>query len=122
MAVGGLSCSCFSDLRDTTASKSDSVGETEQDSLHDTPQKPTSARIHSQPSAKNDDFEPDLLVLGFEELDLSAGALVVGSGTSREDAWTKAALAGLGDRGEAYEKVRIWHTLSSTENSNMVHS
>ena len=90
--------------------------------MHDTPQKPTSARIHSQPSAKNDDFEPDLLVLGFEELDLSAGALVVGSGTSREDAWTKAALAGLGDRGEAYEKVCIWHALSSTEHSNMAHS
>ncbi|VDB96528.1 unnamed protein product [Peniophora sp. CBMAI 1063] len=75
------------------------------DTSQDIPQKPTSARIYSQPSIKGDDFEPDLLVLGFEELDLSAGALVVGSSTSREEAWTKAALAGLGDRGEAYEKI-----------------
>lgn len=75
------------------------------------PQKPTSARTYSQPSIEGDDFEPDLLVLGFEELDLSAGALVVGSSTSREEAWTKAALAGLGDRSEVYEKARCQHRL-----------
>ncbi|KZV67706.1 DNase I-like protein [Peniophora sp. CONT] len=86
-------------------SKTTSAEVTARDTSQDVPQKPTSSRIYSQPSVKNNDFEPDLLVLGFEELDLSAGALVVGSSTSREDSWTKAALAGLGDRGEAYDKL-----------------
>ena len=90
------------------ASKSEPGQSSSKDPTDDIPQKPTSSRIYSQPSVKNDDFEPDLLVLGFEELDLSAGALVVGSSTAREDAWTKAALAGLGDRGEDYVKVSLY--------------
>jgi hypothetical protein len=74
-------------------------------------QQPTSSKIYAQPEVA-DDFEPDLLVLGFEELDLSAGALVAGAGTSREEAWTVAIIASLGEKGSLYEKVQLIPTLS----------
>ncbi len=51
----------------------------------------------------NDD--PDILVLAFQELDLSAGALLYSSEKTREDAWFTAAMAGLGEKAELYEKV-----------------
>ena len=49
--------------------------------------------------------DPDLLVLAFQELDLSTGALLYSVETTREDAWCTAALAGLGEKAEGYEKV-----------------
>jgi inositol polyphosphate 5-phosphatase INPP5B/F len=54
---------------------------------------------------KEDESDPDILVLGFQELDLSTGALVYYTDTTREDAWTTAAFAGLGEKAELYEKV-----------------
>ena len=51
--------------------------------------------------------DPDLLVLGFQELDLSTGALLYSSETVREDAWCTAALAGLGEKAEKYQKVCV---------------
>ncbi|KAJ3485089.1 hypothetical protein NLI96_g5200 [Meripilus lineatus] len=55
------------------------------------------------PPLETDD--PDLLVLGFQELDLSTGALLYSSETVREDAWCTAALAGLGEKAEKYQKL-----------------
>ncbi|KAG2058062.1 DNase I-like protein [Suillus hirtellus] len=49
--------------------------------------------------------DPDLLVLGFQELDLSTEALLYATSTAREDAWVEAILAGLGERGILYEKL-----------------
>jgi phosphatidylinositol-bisphosphatase len=51
------------------------------------------------------DENPDLLVLGFQEVDLSTEALLYSTGTTREDAWCMAALAGLGEKSVLYEKV-----------------
>ncbi|KAG6806268.1 hypothetical protein H0H93_003249, partial [Arthromyces matolae] len=56
-------------------------------------------------SVKSDpDTDPDLLVLGFQELDLSTEALVYSLGSAREDAWCQAVLAALGEKRDRYEK------------------
>ncbi|KII91616.1 hypothetical protein PLICRDRAFT_514320 [Plicaturopsis crispa FD-325 SS-3] len=60
------------------------------------------------PEAKSyfpDDADPDVLVLGFQELDLSTEALLYSSSTTREDAWCTAVFAGLGEKGVLYEKL-----------------
>ena len=49
--------------------------------------------------------DPDMLVLGFQELDLSAEALLYSTKTVREDAWCMAVFAGLGEKAALYEKV-----------------
>lgn len=54
---------------------------------------------------QEDRTDPDLLVLGFQELDLSAGALLYATEASREDAWCAAVFAGLGEKAVLYEKV-----------------
>lgn len=51
--------------------------------------------------------EPDVLVLGFQELDLSTEALLYSTGSAKEDAWTNAVLAGLGEERNTYEKVSL---------------
>jgi hypothetical protein len=48
-----------------------------------------------------------MLVLGFQELDLSTEALLYSTGTTREDAWCMAVFAGLGEKGVLYEKVSV---------------
>jgi inositol polyphosphate 5-phosphatase INPP5B/F len=53
----------------------------------------------------DDKEDPDLIVLGFQELDLSTGALLYSTETTREDAWFNAVLAGLGEKAVQYEKV-----------------
>lgn len=50
---------------------------------------------------------PDLLVLGFQELDHSAEAYIYSTNVAREEAWCTAAIAALGERGPQYEKVRV---------------
>jgi phosphatidylinositol-bisphosphatase len=71
----------------------------------------------SQPSAQTaaeetidpvdpDDTDPDVYVLGIQELDLSTEALIYSLGTAREDAWCRAVFASLGEKAEKYEKVR----------------
>ncbi|KIP04826.1 hypothetical protein PHLGIDRAFT_129265 [Phlebiopsis gigantea 11061_1 CR5-6] len=57
------------------------------------------------PSTTGEAQDPDLIVLGFQELDLSAGALIYSTETTREDAWFAAALAGLGENAVEYEKL-----------------
>lgn len=51
------------------------------------------------------DDDPDVFVLGFQELDLSTEALIYSLGTAREDAWVRATFASLGEKAEKYEKV-----------------
>ncbi|KAL4243376.1 inositol 1,4,5-trisphosphate 5-phosphatase type II family protein [Abortiporus biennis] len=55
------------------------------------------------PTKPQDD--PDIIVLGFQELDLSTGALLYSTETTREDAWFAAALAGLGEKADRYRKL-----------------
>jgi len=46
-----------------------------------------------------------MLILGFQELDLSTEALIYSTSTAREDAWCTAIFAALGEKGDMYEKV-----------------
>lgn len=59
------------------------------------------------PSPVPDDLDPDILVLGFQELDLSTGALLYSYTTTMEDMWVEAIFAGLGEVREEYTKVRL---------------
>ncbi|KAH9925009.1 DNase I-like protein [Epithele typhae] len=52
-----------------------------------------------------DPADPDMLVLGFQELDLSTEALLYSTSTAREDAWCTAVFAGLGEKAILYEKL-----------------
>ncbi|KIM41337.1 hypothetical protein M413DRAFT_146739 [Hebeloma cylindrosporum] len=52
-----------------------------------------------------DPDDPDLLVFGFQELDLSTEALIYSTGTAREDAWCLAIFAALGEKAVKYEKL-----------------
>ncbi|KAI0280361.1 Endonuclease/exonuclease/phosphatase [Russula aff. rugulosa BPL654] len=49
--------------------------------------------------------EADILILGFQEIDHSTEAFFNLSGNAREEAWTVAILAALGDKAERYEKL-----------------
>ncbi|KAI9513375.1 DNase I-like protein [Russula earlei] len=49
--------------------------------------------------------EADILVMAFQEADLSTEALFNFTGVAREDAWTAAILATLGEKAEQYEKL-----------------
>ncbi|KAH9933096.1 DNase I-like protein [Amylocystis lapponica] len=51
-----------------------------------------------------DPTDPDMLVLAFQELDLSTEALLYSTKTFREDAWCTAAFAALGEKAVLYEK------------------
>ncbi|KAI0672159.1 DNase I-like protein [Trametes maxima] len=52
-----------------------------------------------------DPDDPDMLALGFQELDLSTQALLYSTQTTREDAWCMAVFAGLGEKAVLYEKL-----------------
>jgi len=49
--------------------------------------------------------EADMLIMGFQEIDHSTEAFFNFAGHAREEAWTTAILAALGDKAERYEKV-----------------
>lgn len=49
--------------------------------------------------------DPDILVLGFQELDRSTEALLYTTSTLKEDEWLTAIFAGLGEKHVLYEKV-----------------
>lgn len=66
------------------------------------------------------DPDPDMLVFGFQELDLSAGALIYSVDQTREDAWTAAILAGLGEKAELYVKARVFCQTSNINLNNTV--
>ncbi|OAX42254.1 DNase I-like protein [Rhizopogon vinicolor AM-OR11-026] len=67
----------------------------------------TSSVTLAHPSLTNEasGSDPDLLVLGFQEIDLSTEALLYATSTVREDAWVAAIFAGLGEKGILYEKL-----------------
>ena len=52
------------------------------------------------------DDEPDIYVIGFQELDLSTEALLISYNTIREDMWVEAIFAALGEVRGKYVKVR----------------
>lgn len=64
-----------------------------------------------------DPDEPDVYVFAFQELDLSAEALLYSTSTAREDLWYQAIISALGEKGVKYEKVvfQISNIHSSTE-------
>ncbi|KAI6126805.1 DNase I-like protein [Pisolithus sp. B1] len=49
--------------------------------------------------------DPDVFVLGFQELDLSTEALLYATSSTKEEMWTTAIFAGLGEKGILYEKL-----------------
>lgn len=51
--------------------------------------------------------EEDMLIMGFQEIDHSTEAFFNLAGHAREEAWTVAILAALGDKVERYEKVNF---------------
>ncbi|KAJ4479376.1 DNase I-like protein [Lentinula aciculospora] len=61
--------------------------------------------ISENSDSTQSDPNPDILVLGFEELDLSTEALLYSTSSAREDAWTLAVFAALGEKAEMYEKL-----------------
>ena len=77
-----------------------SQGDDEQGSIVSHPSDETPA-----PTIIGDHEGPDLIVLGFQELDLSTGALLYSTETTREEAWYTAVLAGLGEKAAEYDKV-----------------
>jgi len=56
-------------------------------------------------STEKTGVDPDIITLGFQELDLSTEALIYSTGTAREDAWCLAVFAALGEKAVYYEKV-----------------
>ncbi|KAI5833874.1 DNase I-like protein [Schizophyllum commune Tattone D] len=67
-------------------------------------EEPTSMKEATVP-ADPDSSETDLLVFGFQELDLSTEALLYSTSTAKEEAWLKAIFAALGEEGDNYEKL-----------------
>ncbi|KAI0311975.1 Endonuclease/exonuclease/phosphatase [Amylostereum chailletii] len=63
------------------------------------------ADIAPEGESPEEAFAPDVLVLAFQELDLSTEALFTNARTTREDAWTRAVFDALGDKREAYAKL-----------------
>ena len=80
---------------------------------------PTLTHLHGIDEISED---PDVLVLGFQELDLSAGALLYSTETFRENAWTSAVFAGLGEKVELYDKVSRCGHSSVQPNENATRS
>ncbi|KIK80565.1 hypothetical protein PAXRUDRAFT_765418 [Paxillus rubicundulus Ve08.2h10] len=60
---------------------------------------------HVSAAETQDIGDPDLFVLGFQELDLSTEALLYVTSTLKEDVWATAIFAALGEKGVLYEKL-----------------
>ena len=58
--------------------------------------------------------DPDILVFGFQELDVSAEALLISYTTDREDMWLDSIFSALGEAGESYTKV-CFHPLRTED-------
>jgi len=52
-------------------------------------------------------IEPDIFVLGFQEIDLSTEALLYAASSTKEEVWMTAITAALGEKGVLYEKVEL---------------
>ena len=73
---------------------------------------PTLTHLHETGEIFDD---PDIFVVGFQELDLSAGALLYSTEALRENARTSAVFAGLGEKLELYDKVSHYGSSSSVK-------
>ncbi|KAJ7023466.1 DNase I-like protein [Mycena alexandri] len=86
-----------------------SISEVAKDPFDDSnaPTKSESTLGKKDPVDTNTDTteDPDLLVLGFQELDLSTEALLYATSTFKEEAWCTAIFAALGAKAELYEKL-----------------
>ncbi|KAL4071719.1 DNase I-like protein [Scleroderma citrinum] len=51
------------------------------------------------------DIDPDIFVLGFQEIDLSTEALLYATSSAKEEMWLTAIIAALGEKGVLYEKL-----------------
>ncbi|KAJ4491922.1 hypothetical protein C8J55DRAFT_449055 [Lentinula edodes] len=99
-----LSSTVTSNAPATSSISSSDPSETFVSTIPESPEVPTiPISKNSDPTGSEPDF--DILVLGFEELDLSTEALLYSTSTAREDAWTVAVFAGLGEKAELYEKL-----------------
>jgi phosphatidylinositol-bisphosphatase len=67
---------------------------------------PSTIAPEEEEEEEEEESNPDILVFGFQELDLSAEALLYSTSTAKEDAWTQALLAAMGENAVLYEKVR----------------
>ncbi|KAI0943540.1 hypothetical protein AcW1_002679 [Taiwanofungus camphoratus] len=65
----------------------------------------STSNLDTREGVPEDPTDPDLLVLAFQELDLSTEALLYSTKTVREDAWCMAAFAGLGEKAVLYERL-----------------
>ncbi|KAI0074264.1 DNase I-like protein [Panus rudis PR-1116 ss-1] len=70
-----------------------------------TPKIAVDSSVPGGDNVRMDENDPDLLVVGFQELDLSTEALLYSTKTTREDAWCAAILAGLGEKAVLYQKL-----------------
>ncbi|KAF4579367.1 hypothetical protein EYR36_001177 [Pleurotus pulmonarius] len=66
---------------------------------------PSDLRRASSSNASSLDRDPDIFVFGFQELDLSTEALLYSTSTIKEDSWTSAIFASLGDKASQYTKL-----------------
>jgi inositol polyphosphate 5-phosphatase INPP5B/F len=66
--------------------------------------------------------EADMLVMAFQESDLSPEAFFYLTGTAKEDAWTTAIFAALGERAERYEKVNTSVIVTEASTDSYGHS
>lgn len=65
----------------------------------------TSTPADDEKYDSSDNTDPDILVLGFQELDLSAEALLISYTTDREEMWLNSIFAALGEARGQYTKV-----------------
>ncbi|KAI6145171.1 DNase I-like protein [Pisolithus tinctorius] len=63
----------------------------------------TKSSANATPEMKG--VDPDIFVLGFQELDMSTEALLYATSPIKEEMWTTAIFAGLGEKGILYEKL-----------------
>lgn len=61
----------------------------------------------SSEATDQDTGEPDILIFGFEEVDLSTGALLYSTSTVLEGAWTQTIVTSLGEHAHSYVKVAL---------------
>ena len=95
-------------LRFTSAVSSLNIGDSESEHRsHASSQLAPGSSATLLPEGRSEDEDPDMIVLTFQELDLSAGALLYSTETTREDAWFTAAMAGLGEKATMYTKVTL---------------
>ncbi|KAF9255983.1 DNase I-like protein [Marasmius fiardii PR-910] len=105
LSIGDLDKNPLDEANDRNrASSPTTTVESESSTLNEHPNPPTDAGSTPGIDASALD-DPDVMVFGFQELDLSTEALIYSTSTTREDAWCMAIFAALGEKGELYEKL-----------------